>query len=102
MARTSLIRPSTKNALRTRTGMVFQRPTPFPVTIRDNITGGVKLHERLIKSVMDEWAEGPLARAALRGEIKGRLKSSLQDHRAACSSGSALQGDPIRRMDQRA
>jgi phosphate transport system ATP-binding protein len=68
MARTSLIRPSTKNALRTRTGMVFQRPTPFPVTIRDNITGGVKLHERLIKSVMDEWAEGPLARAALRDQ----------------------------------
>jgi phosphate transport system ATP-binding protein len=64
------------NALRARVGMVFQKPTPFPMTIYDNIAFGVKLHERLAKSTMDERVEWSLTRAALWGEVKDRLANS--------------------------
>jgi phosphate transport system ATP-binding protein len=64
------------NALRARIGMVFQKPTPFPMTIFENIAFGVKLHERLSKSAMDERVEWSLTRAALWGEVKDRLHSS--------------------------
>ena len=64
------------NALRARIGMVFQKPTPFPMTIFDNIAFGVKLHERLSKSAMEERVEWSLTRAALWGEVKDRLQSS--------------------------
>ncbi|MFO1027754.1 MAG: phosphate ABC transporter ATP-binding protein PstB [Acetobacteraceae bacterium] len=64
------------NALRARIGMVFQKPTPFPMTIYDNIAFGVKLHEKLSKSAMDERVEWSLSRAALWGEVKDRLNSS--------------------------
>ncbi|MEA2739603.1 MAG: phosphate transport system ATP-binding protein [Acetobacteraceae bacterium] len=64
------------NALRARIGMVFQKPTPFPMTIYENITFGVKLHERLSKSAMDERVEWSLTRAALWGEVKDRLQTS--------------------------
>jgi phosphate transport system ATP-binding protein len=64
------------NALRARVGMVFQKPTPFPMTIYDNIAFGVKLHEKLSKSAMDERVEWSLTRAALWGEAKDRLHSS--------------------------
>jgi phosphate transport system ATP-binding protein len=64
------------NALRARIGMVFQKPTPFPMTIFDNIAFGVKLHERLSKSAMEERVEWSLARAALWGEVKDRLQTS--------------------------
>ena len=64
------------NALRARIGMVFQKPTPFPMTIYENITFGVKLHERLSKSAMEERVEWSLTRAALWGEVKDRLQSS--------------------------
>jgi phosphate transport system ATP-binding protein len=64
------------NALRARVGMVFQRPTPFPMTIFENIAFGVKLHERLSKSAMDERVEWSLTRAALWGEVKDRLQTS--------------------------
>jgi phosphate transport system ATP-binding protein len=64
------------NALRSRIGMVFQKPTPFPMTIYDNIAFGVKLHEKLSKSAMDERVEWSLSRAALWGEVKDRLNSS--------------------------
>ena len=62
--------------LRARIGMVFQRPTPFPMSIYDNIAFGVKLHERLNKSAMDERVEWSLTRAALWGEVKDRLNTS--------------------------
>ena len=64
------------NALRARIGMVFQKPTPFPMTIFENITFGVKLHEKLSKSAMEERVEWSLTRAALWGEVKDRLQTS--------------------------
>jgi phosphate transport system ATP-binding protein len=64
------------NQLRSRIGMVFQKPTPFPMTIYENIAFGVKLHERLSKRAMDERVEWSLTRAALWGEVKDRLASS--------------------------
>jgi phosphate transport system ATP-binding protein len=63
------------NALRSRIGMVFQKPTPFPMTIYDNIAFGVKLHEKLTKAQMDERVEWSLSRAALWEEVKDRLSS---------------------------
>ena len=64
------------NQLRSRIGMVFQKPTPFPMSIYDNIAFGVKLHERLSKAQMDERVEWSLSRAALWDEVKDRLTAS--------------------------
>jgi phosphate transport system ATP-binding protein len=64
------------NQLRSRIGMVFQKPTPFPMTIYENIAFGVKLHERLSKAAMDERVEWSLTRGALWDEVKDRLGSS--------------------------
>jgi phosphate transport system ATP-binding protein len=64
------------NQLRARIGMVFQKPTPFPMSIYDNIAFGVKLHERLSKAEMDERVEWSLTRGALWDEVKDRLNSS--------------------------
>jgi phosphate transport system ATP-binding protein len=77
MDETNIIDPKLDvNALRARVGMVFQKPTPFPMTIFENIAFGVKLHERLSKSAMDERVEWSLTRAALWGEVKDRLQTS--------------------------
>jgi phosphate transport system ATP-binding protein len=74
---TNLVDPKIDlNALRARVGMVFQKPTPFPMTIYENIAFGVKLHEKLSKSAMDERVEWSLTRGALWGEVKDRLHSS--------------------------
>jgi phosphate transport system ATP-binding protein len=64
------------NQLRSRVGMVFQKPTPFPMSIYDNIAFGVKLHERLTRAQMDERVEWSLGRAALWDEAKDRLHAS--------------------------
>jgi phosphate transport system ATP-binding protein len=64
------------NELRSKIGMVFQKPTPFPMTIYDNIAFGIKLHEKLSKSAMDDRVEWALSRAAIWGEVKDRLQSS--------------------------
>jgi phosphate transport system ATP-binding protein len=73
----NLVDPSVDlNTLRARVGMVFQKPTPFPMTIYDNIAFGVKLHEKLSKAEMDERIEWSLTRAALWVEVKDRLNSS--------------------------
>ena len=64
------------NALRSRIGMVFQKPTPFPMSIYDNIAFGVRLHEKLSRAQMEERVEWSLTRAALWGEVKDRLQSS--------------------------
>ncbi len=64
------------NSLRSRVGMVFQKPTPFPMSIYENISFGVKLHERLNRADMDERVEWSLTRAALWGEVKDRLNTS--------------------------
>ncbi|MBV9653277.1 MAG: phosphate ABC transporter ATP-binding protein PstB [Acetobacteraceae bacterium] len=73
----NLLAPTTDvNALRSRIGMVFQKPTPFPMSIYENIAFGVKLHEKLSKSAMDERVEWSLTRAALWGEVRDRLERS--------------------------
>jgi len=64
------------NDLRARIGMVFQKPTPFPMSIYDNISFGVRLHERLSKGEMDERVEWALQKAALWGEVKDKLGQS--------------------------
>jgi len=64
------------NLLRARIGMVFQKPTPFPMTIYDNVAFGIKLYERLPRSEMDGRVENALTRAALWGEVKDKLNAS--------------------------
>ncbi len=64
------------NWLRAKVGMVFQKPTPFPMTIYENISFGVKLHEKLSKAQMDERVEWSLRRAAIWDEAKDRLHTS--------------------------
>ena len=64
------------NLLRARIGMVFQKPTPFPMSIYDNIAFGVKLYERLSSSEMADRVEHSLRRAALWDEVKDKLKQS--------------------------
>ncbi len=64
------------NLLRARIGMVFQKPTPFPMSIYDNIAFGVKLYERLDKSDMDDRVEWALTKAALWKEVKDKLHQS--------------------------
>jgi phosphate transport system ATP-binding protein len=64
------------NMLRAKIGMVFQKPTPFPMTIYDNIAFGLQLHERLPRSELDGRVEHALRRAALWDEVKDKLDSS--------------------------
>jgi phosphate transport system ATP-binding protein len=64
------------NQLRRRVGMVFQKPTPFPKSIYENVVFGVRLHEKLSKSELDDRVEWALTRAALWGEVKDRLSAS--------------------------
>lgn len=64
------------NSLRARVGMVFQKPTPFPMTIYENIAFGIRLYEKLNKATLDERVEAALTRAALWGEVKDKLHSS--------------------------
>jgi phosphate transport system ATP-binding protein len=64
------------NELRAKVGMVFQKPTPFPMTIYENIAFGIRLHEKLPKSALDERIEWALSRAAIWGEVKDRLHTS--------------------------
>ncbi|HEX3699553.1 MAG TPA: phosphate ABC transporter ATP-binding protein PstB [Phenylobacterium sp.] len=63
-------------ALRARVGMVFQKPTPFPMSIHDNVAYGVRLYERLGKAEMAARVEESLRRAALWDEVKDKLKES--------------------------
>ena len=64
------------NLLRSRIGMVFQKPTPFPMSIYENIAFGVRLYERLSRSEMDERVEWALNKAALWSEVKDKLNQS--------------------------
>lgn len=73
----NIIRPETDiNRLRRRVGMVFQKPTPFPKSIYENIAFGVRLHEKLSRGMMDDRVEASLTRAALWGEVKDKLHGS--------------------------
>ena len=64
------------NMLRAKVGMVFQKPTPFPMSVYDNIAFGVRLYEKLSKGEMDERVEWALKKAALWNEVKDKLSSS--------------------------
>ncbi len=64
------------NLLRARIGMVFQKPTPFPMSIYDNIAFGVRLYENLSKGEMDERVEWALTKTALWNEAKDKLNQS--------------------------
>jgi phosphate transport system ATP-binding protein len=64
------------NLLRAKIGMVFQKPTPFPMSIYDNIAFGIRLYERLPRSELDDRVESALRRAALWDEVKDKLRQS--------------------------
>ncbi|AOU99677.1 phosphate ABC transporter ATP-binding protein [Acidihalobacter yilgarnensis] len=64
------------NLLRAKVGMVFQKPTPFPMSIYDNIAFGVKLYERLARAEMDDRVEWALNKAAIWDEVKDKLKQN--------------------------
>jgi phosphate transport system ATP-binding protein len=76
------------NLLRARVGMVFQKPTPFPMSIYDNIAFGVRLYENLSAREMDERVEWALTKAAMWDESKDKLKQS----------GMALSGGQQQRL----
>jgi phosphate transport system ATP-binding protein len=62
--------------LRARIGMVFQKPTPFPMSIYDNIAFGIRLYEKLPKAELDDRVEASLRRAALWDEVRDKLRQS--------------------------
>ena len=64
------------NVLRAKIGMVFQKPTPFPMSIYENIAFGVRLYEKLSRGEMDERVEWALNKAALWKEVKDKLHKS--------------------------
>jgi phosphate transport system ATP-binding protein len=74
--------------IRAKIGMVFQKPTPFPMSIYDNIAFGVKLFETLSRDAMDERVEWALKKAALWNEVKDKLQQS----------GSGLSGGQQQRL----
>jgi len=76
------------NLLRAKVGMVFQKPTPFPMSIYDNIAFGVRLYERLTARQMDERVEWALTKAAMWNEAKDKLRQS----------GMALSGGQQQRL----
>jgi len=66
------------NLLRAKVGMVFQKPTPFPMTIYENIAFGIRLYEKLSKSELDDRVKSALERAALWNEVKDKLNANGQ------------------------
>lgn len=89
------------NVLRQKVGMVFQKPTPFPMSIFENIAFGVRLHERLSKRDLEERVEWALLKAALWGEVKdilGRSGMSLsggQQQRLCIARGIAIKPEVL-------
>jgi phosphate transport system ATP-binding protein len=88
-------------SLRARIGMVFQRPTPFPMSIYDNIAFGVRLHRSVGKADMDVIVERSLTRAALWDEVKDKLTTSGlglsggQQQRLCVARGIAINPDVL-------
>ncbi|HOZ66207.1 MAG TPA: phosphate ABC transporter ATP-binding protein PstB [Burkholderiaceae bacterium] len=87
--------------LRAKVGMVFQKPTPFPMSIYDNIAFGIKLFENLNSSDLDERVEWALRKAALWGEVKDKLNQSGsglsggQQQRLCIARGIAIKPDVL-------
>jgi len=74
--RNILSRTEDLNLLRSKVGMVFQKPTPFPMSIYDNIAFGIRLYEKVSKSELDGRVEAALRKAALWPEVKDKLTQS--------------------------
>ena len=73
----NILRPEQDlNLLRARVGMVFQKPTPFPMSIHDNVAFGIKLYQKLPKAELRDRVEAALMQAALWGEVKDKLNAS--------------------------
>jgi len=89
------------NRLRSKVGMVFQKPVPFPMSIHDNIAYGIRHHERLSKADMELRVEQALTRAALWNEVKDKLKQSAlglsggQQQRLCIARAIALQPEVL-------
>jgi phosphate transport system ATP-binding protein len=89
------------NMLRAKVGMVFQKPTPFPMSVYENIAFGVRLYENLPRGEMDERVEWALNKAALWGEVKDKLKmsglslSGGQQQRLCIARGVAVKPDVL-------
>ncbi|MDY0308349.1 MAG: phosphate ABC transporter ATP-binding protein PstB [Castellaniella sp.] len=87
--------------IRAKVGMVFQKPTPFPMSIYDNIAFGVRLFERLSKGEMDERVEWALTKAALWNEVKDKLGqngnglSGGQQQRLCIARGVAIKPEVL-------
>ncbi len=86
--RNLLDRADDVNLLRAKIGMVFQKPTPFPMSVQDNIRFGVGLYEKLSRVEMEERVQWALEKAALWSEVKDKLR---QD-------GTALSGGQQQRL----
>jgi phosphate transport system ATP-binding protein len=93
--------PLDVTSLRARVGMVFQKPTPFPMSIYDNVAFGVRLYQRKSRAEMDEIVERSLRRAALWDEVKSKLGSSGlglsggQQQRLCVARGIAVEPDVL-------
>jgi len=74
--RNILSREQSLNQVRAKVGMVFQKPTPFPMSVYDNVAFGVKMYEKLSRRAMDERVEWALKKAALWDEVKDKLRHS--------------------------
>ena len=73
----NILRPEQDlNLLRARVGMVFQKPTPFPMSVHDNVAFGIKLYQKLPKAELRDRVEAALIQAALWGEVKDKLNAS--------------------------
>src|SRR5690554_4459413 len=89
------------NRLRSKVGMVFQKPVPFPMTIYENIAYAIRHHEKLSKKKMDERVEHALGQAALWNEVKDKLGQSAlglsggQQQRLCIARAVALRPDVL-------
>ena len=89
------------NRLRSKIGMVFQKPVPFPMTIHENVAYGIRHHERLSKADMDVRVESALRQAALWDEVKDKLRQNAlglsggQQQRLCIARAVALKPDVL-------
>ncbi len=89
------------NRLRSKVGMVFQKPVPFPMTIYENIAWGIRHHQRLSRRAMDDRVEEALTAAALWDEVRGKLKQNAlslsggQQQRLCIARGIALRPEVL-------